>query len=74
MAEMVRDGVDGLRTPPGDAKALAAAIRRFVEEPGLLDRLRPNPESVRDVREDAAKLEEAMLRVLDDKAKGRRPR
>jgi glycosyltransferase involved in cell wall biosynthesis/GT2 family glycosyltransferase len=33
--EVVRDGVDGLLTPPGDVAALAAAIRRIATEPGL---------------------------------------
>lgn len=40
MAEMVRDGVDGLLFPPGDPEALAARLRRLLDEPGLLDRLR----------------------------------
>ena len=38
-AEMVRNGVDGLHVPPGDGAALAAAMRRAVEEPGLWGRL-----------------------------------
>ncbi|MEN3336593.1 MAG: hypothetical protein V7647_269 [Acidobacteriota bacterium] len=40
MAEMVIDGVDGLLFPPGDVEALAACLRRQIDEPGLLDRLR----------------------------------
>ena len=40
MAEMVRDGVDGLLFAPGDDRALAAALRRLATEEGLLDRLR----------------------------------
>jgi GT2 family glycosyltransferase/glycosyltransferase involved in cell wall biosynthesis len=38
-AEAVRDGVGGLRFKPGDAFDLARVLRRFVEEPGLRERL-----------------------------------
>jgi glycosyltransferase involved in cell wall biosynthesis len=48
MAEMVRDGVDGLHAPVGDPAGLAAVLRRAAEEPGLWDRLaagiRPPPD------------------------------
>jgi glycosyltransferase involved in cell wall biosynthesis len=37
--EVVRDGENGLLVPPGRPDALAAAIRRVLEEPGLRDRL-----------------------------------
>lgn len=40
MAEMVRDGVDGLLCAPGDAGSLAGALHRLVAEPDLLPRLR----------------------------------
>jgi GT2 family glycosyltransferase/glycosyltransferase involved in cell wall biosynthesis len=40
MAEMVRDGVDGLLFSAGDARALAGQLRRLIQETGLLDRLR----------------------------------
>jgi glycosyltransferase involved in cell wall biosynthesis len=40
VAEVVRDGENGLLVPAGDAAALAAAIERALGEDGLLDRLR----------------------------------
>ena len=40
MAEMVRHDVDGLLFPASDAVALTATLRRFLDEPALLPRLR----------------------------------
>jgi glycosyltransferase involved in cell wall biosynthesis len=42
LAVVVRDGESGLLVPPGDARALHAAIVRVLTEPGLADRLRGN--------------------------------
>jgi glycosyltransferase involved in cell wall biosynthesis len=39
LGEIVRDGVDGLRVPAGDADALARALERVLYEPGLASRL-----------------------------------
>lgn len=39
MAEMVRDGVDGLHARPNDPHDLARAMARLIEEPGLLAQL-----------------------------------
>ena len=40
VAEVVRDGENGLVVPAGDVDALAAAIRRFLGDGGLQERLR----------------------------------
>lgn len=37
--ELIGDGVNGLLCPPGDAVALAAAVRRMIDDPGLRERL-----------------------------------
>ncbi|MCB1859396.1 MAG: glycosyltransferase [Gammaproteobacteria bacterium] len=39
MPEAVRDGENGLLVPPGDSQALAAAIRRLLDDSSLADRL-----------------------------------
>jgi glycosyltransferase involved in cell wall biosynthesis len=39
MAEAVRDGIDGLHFPIGDAAGLAATMRRALEEKGLWEKL-----------------------------------
>jgi glycosyltransferase involved in cell wall biosynthesis len=40
VAEIVRDGENGLLVPAGDPEAFAAAIRRFLDDDGLRERLR----------------------------------
>jgi glycosyltransferase involved in cell wall biosynthesis len=42
MAEMVRDGVDGLHAPVGDPAGLARVMRRAIETEGLWDTLAGN--------------------------------
>jgi glycosyltransferase involved in cell wall biosynthesis len=40
VAEVVRDGENGLLFDPGDTEAFVAAVRRYLDEPGLRDMLR----------------------------------
>jgi glycosyltransferase involved in cell wall biosynthesis len=40
VAEVVRDGVNGLLVPAGDTEALAEAVRRYFADPALRERLR----------------------------------
>ena len=56
MAEMVRDGVDGLLFPAGDAGALADVLRRMVADPALLDALRAGIVRPLSIEEDADSL------------------
>ena len=70
MAEMVRDGIDGLLFKAGDAHMLAAVLRRLVEEPALLQVLRSGIVSPMSIEEDAASLR-AMYREMVGSGSGR---
>jgi glycosyltransferase involved in cell wall biosynthesis len=59
IAEMVRDGVDGLLFQPGDALDLARVMRAFVDDPRLRERLGRNPRGSAIWAEHVADLEEA---------------
>jgi glycosyltransferase involved in cell wall biosynthesis len=66
VAEVVRDGENGLLTPVGDAAAFEAAIRRFFDDAPLRDRLRAAAAaSVSEYARDRifGRLEEALLRA-----------
>jgi GT2 family glycosyltransferase/glycosyltransferase involved in cell wall biosynthesis len=56
MAEMVEDGVSGLRFRPGDAEDLREKLLRLVREPGLLERLRRGIPAVRRIEDDVREL------------------
>ncbi len=56
VGERVTHGVDGLLFPPGDAAALAAALLRCRDEPGLLPRLRAGVRPPRTVADTAAEM------------------
>jgi glycosyltransferase involved in cell wall biosynthesis len=57
MAEKVTDGVNGLHFPAGDARALAAQLRRLHGDRGLLARLSAGRPLVKTIAEDARDLE-----------------
>ena len=50
-AEQIRQGVDGLLVAPDDPQALATALRRLRDEPGLLARLQAGAATPRDAPE-----------------------
>jgi glycosyltransferase involved in cell wall biosynthesis len=59
LAEIVRDGVDGVLVTPDDAAAWAAAIRRLVNNRHLIDAMRARiepPRTMNAVADDMAKL------------------
>ncbi|HVS11455.1 MAG TPA: glycosyltransferase family 4 protein [Planctomycetota bacterium] len=57
MAELVRDGVDGLHFRAGDPEDLARALERFLAEPDLAARLARNLPRVKPMDEHARELE-----------------
>jgi len=56
MAELVKDGVNGLRFAPGDASSLAAKLRQLIDNPGLLSQLQDGIGPVKSVAEEMAEL------------------
>jgi glycosyltransferase involved in cell wall biosynthesis len=66
VAEVVRDGVNGLLVPAGDTAALTDAVRRYFADAALRDRLRDQAaESVAEYSSDRvfSRLEDVLVRV-----------
>ena len=57
MAELVRDGIDGLHFQAGDAEDLARTLARFVDEPKLVAQLSRSWMLVKSVEENAREME-----------------
>lgn len=58
MAELVEDGVNGLRFVPGDPSSLAIKLQQLADDPGLRSRLREGVGLVKSVSEEMAELQE----------------
>ncbi|MDP8245213.1 MAG: glycosyltransferase [Candidatus Hinthialibacter antarcticus] len=58
MADLVQDGKNGLLFDVGDVEALSACLQRCVDDPQLLERLKPNPASVKTLDDDGKWMEE----------------
>jgi glycosyltransferase involved in cell wall biosynthesis len=58
MAELVRDGENGLLFAPGDTDSLACRLRRLLDEPDLLACLRAGIGPVKSVAQEMGELEE----------------
>ena len=57
MAEFVRDGVDGLHFAVGDPDDMAAKMRRFLDEPGLIEALSRDFMTVKTISQNAQETE-----------------
>jgi glycosyltransferase involved in cell wall biosynthesis len=66
LAEKVRHEVDGLLFPPGDAAALRQALRRLLDEPDLLPRLRENVPAPVEMGRHLAQLLDVYRRARED--------
>lgn len=65
LAEKVRHGLDGLLFPPGDASSLREVLRRVIEEPAILERLRANIRSVKSMEEHGREVEAIYERLRE---------
>jgi len=63
MAELVEDGVNGLRFAPGDASSLAVKLGQLIDDPGSISRLREGIKPVKSVSEEMAELQEVYRSV-----------
>ena len=70
--ETVSDGVNGLLVEPGNATDLTRALRRLVDEPALLQRLRAGIPAVRTIDDDVRAMRE-MYETLTPGLKTRPP-
>ena len=67
MADLVHDGKNGLLFEVGDAGSLAACLQRCVDDPQLLERLKPNPASVKTLDDDGKWMEEQYEKLLAER-------
>ena len=65
LAEVVRDGVDGLLVPPGDVAAWRAALQRLIDDPHLLSNLRANVVPPMTLEEHVDRLESLYTQLVD---------
>jgi glycosyltransferase involved in cell wall biosynthesis/Na+-driven multidrug efflux pump len=75
LLDVVADGVEGLHVPPGDAEALAGALKRLLEDEQLRLRLGaagPIKAARFTLSQVLPRLDEVYLRVLDDAEVGNR--
>lgn len=62
--ETVTEGVNGFLVPPHDAEALAAAMRRFLAEPLLIETMGARSRQIAELRFDADKATDRLLAAI----------
>lgn len=62
--ETVTDGVSGFLVPPRDAGALAAAMCRFIEAPGLIESMGRESRALAEQRFDVRRINQVMLAAM----------
>ena len=69
MADLVADEVNGLLFEVGNVQDLRRVLLRFLEDPGLVVRLRPDPSSVKSMEENAEEMEQLYQSLLTGERK-----
>jgi glycosyltransferase involved in cell wall biosynthesis len=64
MAELVEDEVTGLHFAVGDPADLARKMRRLIDEPALLRRLRRGRAEIKSMQSNAAELEDVYRELM----------
>lgn len=67
MAELVKDGVNGLHFRAGDAFSLAARLRQLIDNPGLLSQLQEGIRPVKSFAVEVTELQEIYRSVVGNK-------
>lgn len=67
MRELVSDDVNGLLFEPADSADLARQLERLIHEPGLVERLRPDPSVVRSLQNEFEELFGHYTRLLGER-------
>jgi glycosyltransferase involved in cell wall biosynthesis len=70
IADLVRDGWNGLLVEPGSPSGLAAALRQLVDRPGLLAHLAARLPTVKTIEDDAREWEGRYARVIAARTPG----
>jgi glycosyltransferase involved in cell wall biosynthesis len=68
ITELVKDGWNGLLFDPGSAAGLAAALRRVIDQPGLLQEFAERLPTVKSIAEDCLEWEARYAEVLNGRS------